>query len=61
MLEIQKETLQAVLEEFHGYPQLAESIDELVEPKMGLISGFQDMIDAVEELRNSALKDYGPF
>ena len=61
MSKIQKETLQAILNEFQGYPQLETSIDELVDPKMGLISGLQEMIDAVNGLKAANLEDYSPF
>ena len=38
MRKIQKETLETVLEEFQGYECLKDSIQELVDPEMGLIS-----------------------
>ena len=40
---------------------MAESIDELVNPQMGLISGLQEMIDAVNGLKAADLDDYSPF
>ena len=61
MGKIQKETLLSVLREWDGYPCLAESIDELVNPQMGLISGLQEMIDAVNGLKAADLDDYSPF
>lgn len=61
MRKIQKETLETVLEEFQGYECLKDSIQELVDPEMGLISGFQDMINAVTGLKSSDLEKYTPF
>jgi hypothetical protein len=61
MTKIRKETLQAILDEFQGYPSLEGSIDELVDPKMGLISGFQNMVDAMKGLKSADLEDYSPF
>ena len=58
---IRKETLQAILDEFQGYPGLEESIDELIDPQMGLISGLQEMIDAVNGLKSADLENYSPF
>ena len=61
MSKIRKETLQAILDEFQGYPGLEESIDELIDPQMGLISGLQEMIDAVNGLKSADLENYSPF
>ena len=61
MSKIRKETLQAILDEFQGYSALEESIDELIDPQMGLISGLQEMIDAVNGLKAADLENYSPF
>lgn len=61
MPNIRRETLQAILDEFHGYTGLESSLDELIDPQMGLISGFQDMIDAITALKSVDLEEYSPF
>lgn len=61
MAKIQKETLYKVLEEFQGCPGLKGSIDELIDPQMGIITGFQDMIDAITVLKSADLDEYSPF
>lgn len=61
MSEIRSETLYSVLDEFKCYPSLAGGIDELANPKLGVISSFQDIIDAVNTLKKQDLEQYSPF
>lgn len=61
MNKVRSETLYSILEEFKCYQSLSSSIDELVNPKYGVISSFQDIIDSVDSLKSQDLEKYSPF
>lgn len=61
MNKVRSETLYSILDEFKCYPSLSSSIDELVNPKYGVISSFQDIIDSINALKSQDLEKYSPF
>lgn len=60
MTPIKKETLQSMLQELACHPCDDAELNELVAPAMGIISGFQDLINDLENLRNIPLGDLPP-
>ena len=60
-MSIHSETLLNIIDEFRCYPMLAESIGELVNPKMGVISSFQEIIDSIAAWKEQDLEKYSPF
>lgn len=60
-MSITRDTLKAVFEEFGCYPELAPGIDELVDPQFGVISSFEDIIRAVNTLKEQDLDETSPF
>lgn len=51
MRRVREETLTAVSEELACHPWREAEIADLVAPKYGVITGFQDLLDHLEELR----------
>ena len=51
MKPLRKETLLGIRDQFGGYAWSDAEIDELVEPKLGIITGLQDLLEQIEELR----------
>ncbi len=51
MKPLRKETLVGIRDEYGGYAWSDAEIDELVEPKLGIITGLQDLLEQLEELR----------
>jgi hypothetical protein len=60
MTPIRKNTLQAVLQELACHPCEEAELNELVTPAMGIISGFQDLLNDLEGLRKLPLGDLPP-
>lgn len=60
MTPIKKDTLQAILQELGCHPCEDAELNELVAPAMGIISGFQDLINDLECLRKLPLGDLPP-
>ena len=60
MRRIQKETLEQVLQELSCHPCSSLELDELVNPQMGVISGFQDLLNELEYLRTLPLGECPP-
>lgn len=52
MKKLQKQTLLGMRDQLGGYAWEDAEISELVDPKLGIITGFQDLLDALEELRH---------
>ncbi|MEH6579341.1 MAG: hypothetical protein V7731_19935 [Amphritea sp.] len=57
---IQKETLSRVLQELSCHPCGDAELEELVAPQMGIISGFQDLLTELEQLRVLQLGELPP-
>ncbi len=58
---IQRKTLVSILEELPAFNCLADGLEELVSPKYGVISGFQDLIHEIEAIRKIDLAEIEPF
>lgn len=61
MKKVSRELLAAMLEELQGYPELEQCLGELIDPEMGTVSGFQDIIDSIAQLRDLDLDEYDPL
>jgi hypothetical protein len=51
MKKLQKETLIGMRDQLASYAWKDEEISELVDPKLGIITGFQDLLIQLETLR----------
>lgn len=51
MKNIQKKTLIGMRDQLGGYAWNDSEISELVDPQLGIITGFQDLLDQLEALR----------
>ena len=60
MKPLQKSTLSRLCEELAAHPWLESELEELVDPKLGIITGFQDLLRELEELRRTDLGDVPP-
>lgn len=55
MKPLQRSTLSQLCEELAAHPWDAAELDELVDPKLGIITGFQDLLRELERLRQTDL------
>ena len=60
MEKIQKKTLIGMRDQLGGYAWEDAEISELVEPRLGIITGFQDLLDQLEVLRKVDLQAIPP-
>ena len=60
MKKLQKDTLLGMRDQLAGYAWKDEEISELVDPKLGIITGFQDLLDQLDELRQVDLGNTPP-
>ncbi|WP_120499138.1 hypothetical protein [Roseovarius sp. EL26] len=51
MKPLTKQTLTNVCAQMASHTWTEEELDELVEPKLGIITGFQELLDELETLR----------
>ena len=51
MKPLQRETLLGIRDQFGGYAWEDAEISELVEPQLGIITGFQELLSQLETLR----------
>ncbi len=51
MKPIKKQTLVGITEEMASFPWSDTEIEELMQPKMGMISGLQDLLRDLEVVR----------
>ena len=51
MKAVEKQTLKAMRDQLGGYAWSDDEISELVEPKLGIITGFQELLQQLEQLR----------
>jgi len=51
MKKLQKQTLIGMRDQLGGHAWTDAEISELVAPKLGIITGFQDLLDQLEALR----------
>ncbi len=60
MKQVQKQTLIGMRDQLGGYTWEDAEISELVDPKLGIITGFQDLLDQLEVLRKIDLQAVPP-
>lgn len=60
MKAIEKQTLLGMRDQLGGYAWNDAEISELVDPKLGIITGFQDLLDQLEVLRRIDLEAIPP-
>ncbi len=60
MKAVEKQTLIAMRNQLGGYAWSDDEISELVDPKLGIITGFQDLLDQLEALRRIDLEATPP-
>jgi len=60
MRKLRKQTLIGMRDQLGGYTWNDAEIAELVNPKLGIITGFQDLLDELEELRKIDLEATPP-
>lgn len=60
MKKLQKDTLFGMRDQLASYAWKDEEISELVDPKLGIITGFQDLLDQLDELRQVDLGSTPP-
>jgi hypothetical protein len=60
MKKLQKDTLLGMRDQLASYAWKDEEISELVDPKLGIITGFQDLLDQLDELRQIDLGSTPP-
>jgi hypothetical protein len=60
MKKLQKDTLLGMRDQLASYAWKDEEISELVDPKLGIITGFQDLLDQLDELRQVDLGNTPP-
>jgi len=60
MKKLQKDTLLGMRDQLASYAWKDEEISELVDPKLGIITGFQDLLDQLDELRQVDLGSTPP-
>jgi len=60
MQKIQKQTLIGMRDQLGGYAWEDAEISELVDPRLGIITGFQDLLEQLEVLRKTDLQSIPP-
>ncbi|MDH3219462.1 MAG: hypothetical protein OEO19_08015 [Gammaproteobacteria bacterium] len=60
MKKLQKQTLIGMRDQLGGYAWDDAEIAELVDPRLGIITGFQDLLDQLEALRKVDLESTPP-
>jgi len=60
MKKLQKQTLIGMRDQLGGYAWEDAEIAELVDPRLGIITGFQDLLDQLEALRKVDLESTPP-
>ena len=61
MSKVRMETLVSIMDEFGCHESLRAGLDELIDPKMGVISSFQEIVDSTLKLREQDLGEVAPF
>jgi hypothetical protein len=60
MKRLTKSTLVNICEQMASHDWSDDEIKELVDPKLGIITGFQDLLDQLEQLRKIDLGNVPP-
>ena len=60
MKPLRKSTLMQLCEQLAAHPWHEAELEELVDPKLGIITGFRDLLDGLEKLRRTDLGSLPP-
>ena len=60
MKKLQKQTLVGIRDQLASYDWKDEELIELVDPKLGIITGFQELLDQLDILRRIDLGTIPP-
>jgi hypothetical protein len=60
MKKLDKQTLMGIRDQFGSYAWDDAEISELVDPQLGIITGFQELLDQLEVLRKIDLEAMPP-
>lgn len=60
MKPLEKPTLLKICDQMAAHPWGESELAELVEPRLGIITGFQDLLSELEALRRIDLGDLPP-
>ncbi len=60
MQKVTKDTLTGICKQMASHSWAQAEIDELVDPQLGIITGFQDLLNELEELRKIDLGTIPP-
>ncbi len=60
MKKLQIETLTGIRDQLASFAWDDTELNELIDPKLGIITGFQDLLDQLEILRQVDLGDTPP-
>ncbi len=60
MQKLDRQTLIGIRDQLASYAWDDAEIDELVDPQLGIITGFQDLLDQLENLRTIDLGSLPP-
>ena len=60
MQKLDKKTLLGIRDQLGSYAWDDIEIEELVDPKLGIITGFQELLDQLESLRKTDLGSTPP-
>ena len=60
MKKLEQQTLIGIRDQFGGFAWDDAEISELVDPELGIITGFQELLEQLEQLRRVALESIPP-
>ena len=60
MQKLDRNTLLGIRDQLGSHPWQDSEIDELVDPKLGIITGFQSLLEQLEQLRKVDLGELPP-
>ncbi len=60
MNKVDRQTLLGIRDQLGSYAWEDAEIDELVDPQLGIITGFQELLEQLEELRRIDLGSIPP-
>jgi hypothetical protein len=60
MQKLTRQTLDNIRDQLASFPWSDEELNELADPKLGIITGFQDLLNDLDQLRLVDLKDIPP-
>ncbi|HOI82425.1 MAG TPA: hypothetical protein PLK59_09070 [Synergistales bacterium] len=61
MEPVNYQTLRSIMDQFPSYEELRGEIEELVAPRYGVISGFQEILEEIKVLQEIDLKEIDPL